>query len=298
MRIPFGALAFALLLSLASAQQFEAYFSENSSVFYLQVFELAYPGHYGGYNVSIRVSPYPSSVRVSGEEASQSALANEIGRLANERVLETSCDPSRLLIASWSSSYCSNTGQWADCAQEPACAKPSPISQPAGAPGIIPAVGSAAKEMSQQAYDGSTPLAPSLGAATEAQRKASQEGGIPPEPAITLDQLIPLLGIFVAAVVASYLILQQRQVTEQLDPQSERLLENETRAGIMEELESADKIPTDLSAKLGKSKATIVEHLETLLEAGFVEKLATPGKKFVFYRLTRKGKQALLRRAG
>ncbi len=293
-----GALAFALLLSLVSAQEFSAYFSPNSSAMAFSVLNLTYEGHYGNYTVEVGVYPPPSSVRVSGAGASQSALANEIGWLMNQRALETSCDPSRLLIASWTASYCNNTGQWADCAQEPACAKPSPIPQPAGAPGIIPAVGSAAKEMSQQAYDGSTPLAPSLGMATEAQRKASQEGGIPPEPAITLDQLIPLLGIFVAAIVASYLILQQRQVTEQLDPQAERLLENETRAGIMEELESADKIPTDLSAKLGKSKATIVEHLETLLGAGFVEKLATPGKKFVFYRLTRKGKQALLRRAG
>ena len=105
-----------------------------------------------------------------------------------------------------------------------------------------------------------------------------------------------MAGVFLAVIVASYLILHQRQ--EQIDPQTERLLENETRSGILEELETADKIPTDLSLKLGKSKATIVEHLGALLEAGFVEKLATPGKKFVYYRLTRKGKQALLRRAG
>jgi DNA-binding MarR family transcriptional regulator len=102
----------------------------------------------------------------------------------------------------------------------------------------------------------------------------------------------------IAVVVASYLILQQRQVQLEIDPQEEKLLDNATRAGIMQELSGADRIPTDLSIKLGKSKATVVEHLTTLSSAGFVERVATPGRKYVFYRLTQKGKRALLRRAG
>ena len=93
-------------------------------------------------------------------------------------------------------------------------------------------------------------------------------------------------------------MLQQRQVQVEVNPQEEKLLDNETRAGIMAELSNADKIPTDLSAKLGKSKATVVEHLSTLASAGFVERVSTPGRKYVFYRLTQKGKRALLRRAG
>jgi len=104
-----------------------------------------------------------------------------------------------------------------------------------------------------------------------------------------------LAGALAIAAVAAYLLLHQRQITEQIEPQVERLLENETRAGILRELEAADRIPTDLSARLNKSKATISEHLEELVGAGLVERLETPGRKFVFYRLTRKGKQALLR---
>jgi DNA-binding MarR family transcriptional regulator len=77
----------------------------------------------------------------------------------------------------------------------------------------------------------------------------------------------------------------------------ERLLSNGTRAGIMDELSIADKIPTDLSMRLGKSKATVVEHLDALVCAGLVERIQTQGRKFVYYRLTQKGKQALLRRA-
>ena len=144
--------------------------------------------------------------------------------------------------------------------------------------------------------------APALGVATEQQRKAAGEISPPKPPVqpsgISTEQILQVLGVFLIVIAVSYLILQQRQLQVEIGPQEERLLENETRAGILEELSSADKIPTDLSLKLGKSKATIVEHLETLAEAGFVEKLAQPGKKFVYYRLTRKGKQAMLRRAG
>jgi DNA-binding MarR family transcriptional regulator len=111
------------------------------------------------------------------------------------------------------------------------------------------------------------------------------------------EQVLQLLGAFLAVLVASYLILHGRQEPV-LDAATEKLLDNPTRAGIMEELSSADKIPTDISAKLGKSKAAVVEHLAALSEAGLVERIATPGKKFVFYKLTQKGRQILLRRAG
>ena len=65
----------------------------------------------------------------------------------------------------------------------------------------------------------------------------------------------------------------------------------------MQELSEADKIPTHLSLKLGVSKPAIVGRLAELAEAGLVEKVEVPGKKFVHYRLTQKGRQILLRMA-
>jgi DNA-binding MarR family transcriptional regulator len=132
-------------------------------------------------------------------------------------------------------------------------------------------------------------------------RSAQPSGfaGSPPAPlqpqGISAEQLVQLLGALFAVIVVSYLLLQQKG--PEITPQDLQLLSNETRSGILHELEVADKIPTDLSNKLGKSKATVVEHLETLSSAGFVEKISTPGKKYVFYRLTRKGKVAILRKA-
>ncbi|MCX6769675.1 MAG: ArsR family transcriptional regulator [Candidatus Micrarchaeota archaeon] len=111
-------------------------------------------------------------------------------------------------------------------------------------------------------------------------------------------QVLQLLAAFLAVIIASYLVLQSRQEQiQQIDPHTERLLENETRAGIMQELSVADKIPTDLSLRLGKSKTSVVEHLAELVEAGLVQRLETPGRKFVYYSLTQKGRQVLLRRA-
>jgi DNA-binding transcriptional ArsR family regulator len=136
---------------------------------------------------------------------------------------------------------------------------------------------------------------------TTSARQEKSAGATPsPTPAqqgIGTEQALQLLGAFLAVLVASYLILQSRHEPV-LDPATEKLLDNPTRAGIMEELSTADKIPTDISNKLGKSKAAVVEHLAALSEAGLVERIATPGKKFVFYKLTQKGRQVLLRRAG
>ena len=46
------------------------------------------------------------------------------------------------------------------------------------------------------------------------------------------------------------------------------------------------------------SKPAITNHLADLVEAGLVEKIGAEGKKFVYYRLTQKGRQTLLARAG
>ncbi|VVB66236.1 Bacterial regulatory protein, arsR family [Candidatus Gugararchaeum adminiculabundum] len=70
-----------------------------------------------------------------------------------------------------------------------------------------------------------------------------------------------------------------------------KALSNDTRVGILKELNQGDRIVTDLGERLGKDKSTVHEHLELLLKEGLVEKIEQPGKKFVFYRLTRKGKE-------
>jgi len=72
-----------------------------------------------------------------------------------------------------------------------------------------------------------------------------------------------------------------------------RALSSETRIALLRELQQRDLTPTDLSTKVGKSKATVVEHLDKLMEAGFVEKKEEEGKKFVFYKLTGRGKDVL-----
>ena len=138
------------------------------------------------------------------------------------------------------------------------------------------------------------------GAAGSAEKSAAQAGAPQQQEGINTMQVVQLLAAFILVVIASYLVLSSRPEqlqVQQMDPQAERLLLNETRAGIMNELSVADKIPTDLSHRLGKSKAAIVEHLAELIEAGLVEKLETPGKKFVYYRITQKGRQILLRKA-
>jgi DNA-binding transcriptional ArsR family regulator len=282
-KISLLAFALALLLPLANAD-YTAYFSPDSSAFTLSVENASMAGHFGNYTLFIQVFPLPAYVSVSGEGASRQALASEIGWLLQNRVLETSCNYTLAYSLSYQDYYCGPAGSWQDCAQSAECtAVPLPKA---------PADAQLPEMFGHQAADAramKTASVSELGTGGEAKNGAGAGSQV------SLEQLLQLVGAFILVIVASYLILQQRQPAP--DAAEERLLANETRAGILEELSVADKIPTDLSNKLGKSKATIVEHLETLLSAGFVEKIAEPGKKFVFYRLTRKGKQALLRRA-
>lgn len=273
----YHALALLLLLGALSAD-FTLYLSPASSAFKISAEKAAFPGHYGNYTVQVGVFPHPPTIAVSGEGADADALAKEVAWLRQNGLLVTSCNLTGLRNYS-EPAYCDDSGKLVACSSSSAC-QPQPV--PPAAP---EAEGGFGKALTLPA---AAPMMQRVGE-REAQDNAAASG-------TGLEQVLPLVAAFLAVIIASYLILQQRQV--QIEPQEERLLENETRAGIMQELSLADKIPTDLSARLGKSKATIVEHLEALLQAGFVEKLETPGKKFVFYRLTRKGKQALLRQAG
>ncbi len=275
-------LALLLLLALplahaaASATTSSASFSTGSSSLPENV-EMG--GHFGNYTLVAFTSGGKVTVAIFGADESQSALASEIGWLVKSGKFYTVCDMSAMPApAKGQEAYCDANGSWAGENAVPAQA-------PVPAPAPLQDTGAGRQEMAVTgaSYEKSTLAAPSAPPAT------NQEIGT--------EQALQLLGAFIAVLLASYLILQSRHEPV-LDAATEKLLDNPTRAGIMEELSSADKIPTDISNKLGKSKAAVVEHLAALSDAGLVERVATPGKKFVFYKLTQKGRQVLLRRAG
>lgn len=64
---------------------------------------------------------------------------------------------------------------------------------------------------------------------------------------------------------------------------------SDTKMEIIKELSRGQRTPSDLSRLLKKSKSTIVEHLDALINAGFVSKIERPGRKWVFYSLTKNG---------
>ena len=68
-----------------------------------------------------------------------------------------------------------------------------------------------------------------------------------------------------------------------------KVLSVDTRMDILKELSQGSRTPSDLSKKFGKSSSTIVEHLETLVNAGLVKKIEQPGRKWIYYTLTEKG---------
>ncbi len=64
---------------------------------------------------------------------------------------------------------------------------------------------------------------------------------------------------------------------------------SETKIEIMKELSKGQRTPSDLSRLLNKSKSTIVEHLDALISAGMVNRMEKPGRKWIFYSLTKDG---------
>ncbi len=293
----FAILALALLVTGASAD-YIAQFSPESSSLLISNDRLASEGQYGNYTATIGYAGGNAYVSVSGTDESLAALELEVGRAISEKLLSTACKPAQIAGMNESAVYCNPNGEWVGCAQTGECKiiPPAPMGASATSPnegaGALPeagtgaaAIGSALPTDDRSAK--ALPLPPG-------QRMGATQG----EPAATInpEQMVQLLGAFLAIIVASYLLLQHKP--PEISAVDKRLLENETRSGILQELSDADRIPTDLSNKLGKSKATVVEHLSALSSAGFVERIETPGKKYVFYRLTRKGKIALLKRAG
>ena len=96
-----------------------------------------------------------------------------------------------------------------------------------------------------------------------------------------------------------------------LDRQAFKALASETRVEILKKLDGTQKTVSDLARDMDMNKATMFEHLEQLVEVGLVRKdteeerattvkavgfeapVKGPPKKWVYYRLTWKGKNVL-----
>lgn len=278
----------ALFCSAAFAGQYTALFFPQPEPF--SALNESSPGHFGDYVVLAGSRAQFRYISIEGKDASREKLSAELVLLRNSGRLRSDCAPSQIVGSDGSDFLCAQS-EWKVCPSGSVCSFSAPEAPAAAAQkeyGIFP-----------PAQDAAGLMATDSEAAYRAREASGGEVAAPPaQPGIALGQIVQLVGALIAVVVASYLVLQQRQAQITVDPQEEKLLDNETRAGIMAELSNADKIPTDLSLKLNKSKATVVEHLGALSGAGFVERVATPGRKYVFYRLTQKGRRALLRRAG
>jgi DNA-binding transcriptional ArsR family regulator len=77
-----------------------------------------------------------------------------------------------------------------------------------------------------------------------------------------------------------------------LDQESFKALASEVRVGILKKLDERRQTVTDLSALLGLSKPTLLEHLERLQMAGLVKRVEE-GRKWIYYELSQKGRKLL-----
>jgi len=148
------------------------------------------------------------------------------------------------------------------------------------------------------------PSAPPLQRGALEANKLDNKTSAPPQPtAQTFIEQLPwwaapialaAIGIFFMAVFAFY--FRPRLPAPPTAPKPEMIELSDTRLAILEDLEGADRIPTDIALRLERSKSTVVEHLEGLCRQGLVQKVEERGKKFVYYRLTHEGKSLLIRR--
>jgi len=77
-----------------------------------------------------------------------------------------------------------------------------------------------------------------------------------------------------------------------LDQESFKALASEVRVGILKTLDERRQTVTDLSNLIGLSKPTLLEHLEKLQAAGLVKRM-DEGRKWIYYELTRRGRNIL-----
>ncbi|MBU5689984.1 MAG: winged helix-turn-helix domain-containing protein [Candidatus Aenigmatarchaeota archaeon] len=72
-----------------------------------------------------------------------------------------------------------------------------------------------------------------------------------------------------------------------------KVMSSETKLEIIKLLSKRQMTPTDISRVMKKGKSTISEHLDELTKLNIVNKIEQPGKKFVFYSLTKDGHRLL-----
>ncbi|MEM3690754.1 MAG: VWA domain-containing protein, partial [Candidatus Micrarchaeia archaeon] len=120
-------------------------------------------------------------------------------------------------------------------------------------------------------------------------------GGTPELSSIILIPVSIALAFFVVFILLN--ILKKYSPQEGDEAELHKVLSSETRLQILNTLAEGERTPTDISSKLNKSKATIVEHLDKLREAELVEKIEVDGRKWVFYKLTPRGK-SLIKKGG
>lgn len=65
----------------------------------------------------------------------------------------------------------------------------------------------------------------------------------------------------------------------------------DTRTNILKNLGNRPMTASELSRKLGKHVTTVSEHLNVLRKSELVERIERPGKKWIYYRLTKPGKR-------
>ena len=64
-----------------------------------------------------------------------------------------------------------------------------------------------------------------------------------------------------------------------------------TRTDILKNLEKRPMTASELSRKLGKHVTTVSEHLNVLKKSELVERIERPGRKWIYYRLTKPGQR-------
>lgn len=67
----------------------------------------------------------------------------------------------------------------------------------------------------------------------------------------------------------------------------------DTRVNILKSLENRPMTASELSRFLNKHVTTISEHLDLLKNSNLVERIERPGRKWIYYKLTRDGKKIL-----
>lgn len=119
--------------------------------------------------------------------------------------------------------------------------------------------------------------------------------GVTQAPSDSSYLVIPVAVLLVLFTVFITLSILKRAPNQREPDDAElyRALSSDTRMEILNTLMEGERTPTDISSKLNKSKATIVEHLDKLREADLVEKIEVDGRKWVFYKLTPRGKSII-----